>query len=91
MAYGNRDLNFILNVHGRWDDPSKDDECISWARAFFKASLPFASGGAYVNFMTGDEGDRVSSAYGKNYERLVQIKKKYDPQNVFHLNQNIKV
>lgn len=91
MAYGNRDLNFVLNVHGRWEDPSEDNKCISWAREFFKASAPFASGGAYVNFMTGDEGERVNSAYGNNYNRLVQLKKKYDPQNIFHLNQNIKV
>lgn len=91
MAYGNRDLNFILNVHGRWEDSSEDNKCISWAREFFKASEPFASGGAYINFMTEDEGERVNSAYGKNYNRLVQLKKKYDPENIFHLNQNIKV
>lgn len=91
MAYGNRDLNFILNVHGRWEDFSEDNKCISWAREFFKASEPFASGGAYINFMTEDEGERVNSAYGKNYNRLVQLKKKYDPENIFHLNQNIKV
>ena len=91
MAYGNRDLNYVLNVHGRWEKPSQDNECISWARDFYKASLPFASGGAYVNFMTNDEGERVASAYGKNYERLVQLKKKYDPKNIFHFNQNVKV
>jgi FAD/FMN-containing dehydrogenase len=90
MAYPARDAKFVLNVHGRWDEPADDERCISWARAFFNASAPFASAGAYVNFMTADEGNRVASAYGSNYDRLVQIKKKYDPKNVFHLNQNIK-
>ena len=90
MAYGNRDAKFVLNVHGRWDEASDDATCIAWARDFFKASAPYASAGAYVNFMTEEEGDRVEAAYGSNHDRLVQIKKKYDPENVFHLNQNIK-
>ena len=90
MAYGNRDAKFVLNVHGRWDSAADDETCISWAREFFNASAPYASGGAYVNFMTDEEGDRVAAAYGSNYDRLVRIKNKYDPENVFHLNQNIK-
>ena len=90
MAYGHRDVKFVLNVHGRWDNASDDESCISWARDFFKASAPFASTGAYVNFMTDEEGDRVAAAYGSNYDRLVELKKKYDPENVFHFNQNIK-
>ncbi len=90
MAYPARDAKFVLNVHARWDKPAQDERCISWARAFFKASAPYASAGAYVNFMTAEEGDRVASAYGSNHERLVQIKRKYDAGNVFHLNQNIK-
>jgi len=90
MAYGNRDANFVLNVHGRWDETSQDKKGIEWARAFFNASAPYASAGAYVNFMTEEEGDRVAAAYGRNYERLVQIKRQYDPENIFHLNQNIK-
>ncbi len=90
MAYGHRDAKFVLNVHGRWDDATHDERCIAWAREFFTASAPYASAGAYVNFMTEEEGDRVEAAYGPNYDRLVQIKKQYDPENVFHLNQNIK-
>ena len=90
MAYGNRDAKFVLNVHGRWDSAADDETCISWAREFFNASAPYASGGAYVNFMTDEEGDRVAAAYGSNYDRLVRIKNKYDPENLFHLNQNIK-
>lgn len=90
MAYGNRDTKFVLNVHGRWDNAADDKFCIGWAREFFQAVAPYASKGAYINFMTEEERDRVASAYRANYDRLVQIKTKYDPENVFHLNQNIK-
>jgi FAD/FMN-containing dehydrogenase len=90
MAYRHRDAKFVLNVHGRWDERTDDERCIAWARAFFQASAPYASDVAYVNFMTEEEGDRVAAAYGSNYDRLAQIKKQYDPDNLFHLNQNIK-
>lgn len=90
MAYCHRDAKFILNVHGRWNDVAHDAMCIGWAREFFQASAPYASAGAYVNFMTEEESDRVAAVYGSNYDRLVQIKERYDPENIFHLNQNIK-
>ena len=90
MAYRHRNAKFVLNVHGRWDKRADDERCIAWARAFFQASAPYASNGAYVNFMTEEESDRVGSAYGANYDRLAQIKKQYDPDNLFHLNQNIR-
>jgi FAD/FMN-containing dehydrogenase len=90
MAYAHRDAKFVLNVHARWDHAVDDKRCISWAREFFSSSAPYASGSVYVNFMTEDEADRISSAYGSNYNRLVQIKRRYDPDNIFHLNQNIK-
>lgn len=90
MAYAHRDAKFVLNVHGRWETEAQDRTCIEWARAFFKASAPYASAGAYVNFMTADEGERVSAAYGSSYDRLALLKKRFDPENVFHLNQNIK-
>jgi FAD/FMN-containing dehydrogenase len=89
-AYAHRDAQFVMNVHGRWEDPADDERCIGWARDFFNASAPFASGGVYVNFLTADEGDRVRTAYGPNYHRLAQVKRKYDPDNLFHMNQNIK-
>ncbi len=89
-AYAHRDARFVMNVHGRWEDPDDDKRCIGWARDYFKATAPFASGGVYVNFLTADEGDRVHSAYGPNYDRLAQVKKKYDPDNLFRMNQNIK-
>ncbi len=88
-AYAHRDAQFVMNVHGRWDDVADDQRCIGWARDFFKASAPFASGGVYVNFLTADEGDRVRSAYGPSYDRLAQVKRSYDPDNLFRVNQNI--
>jgi hypothetical protein len=89
-AYAQRDAKFVLNVHGRWQEPSEDNKCVSWAREFFKASAPYATGGVYVNFLTEEETDRVAAAYGPNYSRLVQIKAKYDPQNIFRMNMNVK-
>ena len=90
MAYRHRDAKFVLNVHGRWDERTDDERCIAWAREFFRASAPYASEGAYVNFMTEEESGRVAAAYGANYDRLARIKKQYDPENLFHLNQNIR-
>jgi FAD/FMN-containing dehydrogenase len=89
-AYPHRDANFVLNVHGRWDDAADDEQCIGWAREFFQASAPYATGGVYVNFLTEEETDRVRAAYGTSYDRLVEAKKKYDPDNLFRLNQNIR-
>jgi FAD/FMN-containing dehydrogenase len=88
-AYPHRDARFVMNVHGRWEDAADDARGIRWARAFFDATAPFASGGVYVNFMTADESARVRSAYGPNFDRLAQIKRAYDPTNLFRSNQNI--
>jgi len=66
-----------------------DDRCIAWARQFFDVTAPHATGGVYVNFMPDDEQDRVGAAYGENFERLLALKRKYDPDNLFRLNQNI--
>jgi len=88
-AYAHRDAQFVMNVHGRWEDPAKDAACIGWARQLFEAASPFATGGAYVNFLTQDEQGRVPAAYGGNYARLVALKRKYDPGNLFRVNQNI--
>ena len=89
-AYTHRDAQFVVNVHGRWADPAKDGECIGWARALFDAATPFATGGAYVNFLTQEEGERLRAVYGANYERLVAVKNQYDPSNLFRINQNIR-
>ena len=90
MAYSSRDANYVMNVHGRWDLAEDDQHCIAWAREFFAKTKPFASGGAYVNFLTQDESDRTESAYGPTYARLQAIKKQFDPHNLFRMNQNIK-
>lgn len=89
-AYAHRDTRFVMNVHGRWDDARDDERCIGWARDFFAASAPYAGSGVYVNFLTADESDRVGAAYGPNYDRLAQLKRKYDPDNLFRVNQNIR-
>ncbi|REG51975.1 FAD/FMN-containing dehydrogenase [Paraburkholderia sp. BL6669N2] len=89
-AYSSRDTVYAMNVHGRWDDASDDERCVGWARAFFDAAAPFALGSVYVNFMTEEEGGRVADAYGPNYERLVAVKNRYDPRNLFRHNQNIR-
>jgi FAD/FMN-containing dehydrogenase len=88
-AFGNRDANFVMNAHGRWDSPAEDQAGIAWARELYRATLPFATGGAYSNFLTADETDRVKAAFGSNYARLARVKKTYDPGNFFRLNQNI--
>jgi FAD/FMN-containing dehydrogenase len=89
-AYAHRDAEFVMNVHTRWEDPEQDRACIAWAREFFAASTPFASGGVYVNFLTDDEGGRIQAAYGQNYARLSRLKAQYDPDNQFSVNQNIR-
>lgn len=90
MAYSSRDANYVMNVHGRWESVAEDERCIAWAREFFAKSQPFASAGAYINFLTQEETDRIAFAYGATYKRLVELKKKYDPTNLFRMNQNIK-
>ncbi|MBE0594134.1 MAG: FAD-binding oxidoreductase [Gemmatimonadales bacterium] len=89
-AYRHRDAQFVMNVHGRWDSAKNDDRCISWCRSLFDAASPYATGGVYVNFMTEEEDERVQAAYGASYQRLVELKRKFDPTNLFRLNQNIR-
>lgn len=88
-AYQHRSAQFFMNVHTRWESAADDALCVDWARSLFKDMRPFATGGVYVNFMPDDEVDRISEAYGENYERLAAIKSKYDPNNMWRLNQNI--
>jgi FAD/FMN-containing dehydrogenase len=89
-AFPQRNSHFVMNVHARWREPAMDQACIGWARGLFEATRPYAAGTAYVNFMPEDELDRVETAYGGNYHRLVEIKRKYDPSNLFRMNQNIR-
>src|SRR5262249_31044664 len=89
-AYPQRRSHFIMNVHTRWRTAEEDEKCIEWARALFRAAEPYAAGSVYVNFMPADEQDRVAGgAYAGNYARLAQIKRRYDPGNLFRMNHNI--
>ena len=88
-AWSNRSAHFIMNAHTRWRDKDQDSICIAWARRLYEAAAPFAAGSVYVNFMPDDESDRVEHAYGANYRRLAEIKRRYDPDNRFRMNQNI--
>ncbi len=87
-AYPHRNSEFLTNVHSRWKDPSMDEECIAWAREYFEAMAPHATGGTYVNFISESEGEE-SMAYRDHFDRLVQLKKEWDPENLFRMNQNI--
>jgi FAD/FMN-containing dehydrogenase len=71
-------------------DPADRNAIVSWTKEYWDAVHPFGAGGAYVNFLMGDEGqDRVHAAYRDNYDRLRDIKRRYDPQNRFRMNQNV--
>ena len=89
-AYPQRRAHFGMNVHTRWRDPAQDQACIDWARRLFAATAPKSLGTAYVNFMPDDETARVEDVYGASYRRLAGIKLRYDPGNMFRINQNIR-
>jgi len=89
-AFAFRKQLFAEVIVCAWNDPSKDAERIQWVRDYYRATAPHSEPGGYVNFMAEDDGGRVAENYGGNYKRLVDIKKKYDPDNLFHMNQNIR-
>lgn len=88
-SFGNRDAVHTININAVWTDVQEDREHVAWARAFFAATEPFSTGGVYVNFLGDEGGERVRAAYGANFDRLVQVKSRYDPDNFFRVNQNI--
>lgn len=89
-AFGHRDKTFSPVIAGIWSDPTDNKANIKWVRDYYDAIHPFSgSDGGYVNFMSDDDGYRAAANYGVNYERLALIKRKYDPDNIFHVNQNI--
>jgi FAD/FMN-containing dehydrogenase len=88
-AFAQRDALFNLAVISRWTDPATADTHTSWARQSSDSARPFASGGVYVNYLGAEGADRVRAAYGAKYDRLVALKQKYDPTNLFRTNQNI--
>ncbi|HEU5432095.1 MAG TPA: FAD-binding oxidoreductase [Thermomicrobiales bacterium] len=92
-AWNYRDANWGMVVVGVSPDPADDPRMIEWARDYWRALHPYSAGGAYVNMMMDatDEGaDRVRASYGDNYARLANVKARYDPDNLFRVNQNIK-
>jgi FAD/FMN-containing dehydrogenase len=90
-AAGNRNAQFILNIQTSWREPGASQHHILWTREFWAAMRPFSTGGVYVNLLSQDEGEeRIRAAYSANYNRLVALKRQYDPTNLFQVNQNIK-
>ena len=89
-AWAYRDAKWSSVIVGVDPDPAKKETITNWAREYWTALHPHSAGGAYVNFMMDEGEERVKATYGKNYARLTKIKKKYDPNNVFRVNQNIK-
>jgi hypothetical protein len=89
-AFAYRDANFATVIAGMWPDPAQNKANITWVRDYYAATAPLSEEGGYVNFMSEDDQSRIKANYRGNYDRLVDVKKKYDPDNLFHLNQNIK-
>ncbi|MFZ0036886.1 MAG: FAD-binding oxidoreductase [Candidatus Acidiferrales bacterium] len=88
-AFGDRSAPFIMNLLADWSDPAEDGANVAWVRKVFNSLRPAMKPGVYVNFMSGDEQDRVHEAYHERWERMVKVKTHCDPQNFFRLNQNV--
>lgn len=88
-AFGDRSAPFIMNLLANWSEPSADASNIAWVRGLFRELRPAMKPGAYVNFMSADEQDRVPEAYHQRWDRIVAVKSHYDPHNFFRLNQNV--
>ena len=88
-AFGDRSSPFILNLLANWSEPSADAGHVAWIRGIFSKLRPAMKPGVYINFMSGDEQDRVPEAYHERWDRIVSVKSQYDPNNLFRLNQNI--
>ena len=89
-AWNYRDINWSMVIGGVTADPSLKEKVTSWARDYWEATHPYSAGAAYINFMMEEGSERVKATYGDNYKRLQRIKAKYDPNNFFRVNQNIK-
>src|SRR4051794_24804396 len=89
-AFAYRDANFATVIAGMWPNPADNEANTAWVRGFYDATVPFSEEGGYVNFMSDDDQERIKTNYKGNYDRLVEVKRKYDPDNLFRLNQNIK-
>jgi hypothetical protein len=82
--------NWALHILGSWEDPAQNDEQIAWVRSVHAAIEPWAQTGTYLNYLMDEGEQRVRDSFGVHYERMVELKNKYDPTNFFRLNQNIK-
>jgi FAD/FMN-containing dehydrogenase len=90
-AWHCRDATWSMVIAGIDPDPQKAGSITQWTKAYWEAVHPFNLAGAYANFMMDDEGEaRVRAAFGDNYRRLAQVKKQYDPDNLFRVNHNIR-
>ncbi|HEX5050570.1 MAG TPA: BBE domain-containing protein, partial [Planctomycetota bacterium] len=89
-AVGNRDARVVLNLTSAWERAADDARNVEWARAVWQDTKRFSTGGSYINFQSDDEGqERTAAAYGGNLARLVDVKTRWDPDNVFRCNKNI--
>jgi FAD/FMN-containing dehydrogenase len=91
-AYAMRDSGYNVLIVAQWTDPKDDERCMKWAREAYASLTPYMSARRYMNYLNDDEmkqGDALTAVYGPNLPRLKQIKKRYDPENMFHLNLNI--
>jgi FAD/FMN-containing dehydrogenase len=88
-AFPHRETGHSIGIFAQWTDPNETDVCITWARQTFEALQPHLAQRVYVNYLDDDDDDRVRQAYGPNYDRLVELKGRYDPHNLFRLNQNL--
>ncbi|MGY1805995.1 FAD-binding oxidoreductase [Blastococcus sp. SYSU D00669] len=88
-AFGHRDATFAVNIAGIWPDPADDEANTRWVREYHAAIAPHADPGGYVNFASADDQPQVAANYGAGYARLREVKRRFDPGNVFRLNQNI--
>jgi FAD/FMN-containing dehydrogenase len=88
-AFAYRDADFAVGLGPSWPDPADTAANIEWGRRYFEAVAPYAEEGGYVNFMSGDDQGRVRANYRQNYDRLAETKRRYDPDNLFRMNQNI--
>lgn len=88
---GNRDAKFVINIGGSWEHEEDDNNNIEWARNTWNSTKEFSTGGNYINFLTEDESEeRVHAALGNSVKRLSEVKRKWDPANMFRVNRNIK-
>ncbi|MFD3468173.1 FAD-binding oxidoreductase [Streptomyces sp. NPDC058682] len=89
-AFAYRDASFATVIAGMWPDPAVNESATAWVRDYYEATAPHSEEGGYINFMADDDQDRIRANYKGNYDRLVAVKRAYDPENLFHLNQNIR-